>query len=72
MDTPLIIFPTGAKTWRLTYTNPPDGKTKTISLGEYPVVGLAAAREKALALKVLSASGVDPVDHRRQVATSKK
>ena len=66
----LVIFPTGTKTWKLSYSI--NKKRKTISLGEYPVVGLGQAREKALAVKTLAGSGVDPVAHRQQAASDKE
>jgi len=40
----LIVTPTGGKWWRLKYRL--DGKEKTLSLGVYPDVSLADAREK--------------------------
>lgn len=44
----LAVLPTGTKTWRLAYRVEVDGKLKpqTATLGQYPVVTLAEAREK--------------------------
>src|SRR3546814_18213416 len=42
------------------YRRPVTGKRNTISLGTYPVVGLAEARAKHQAAKKLLAAGVDP------------
>src|SRR3546814_5630693 len=42
------------------YRRPVTGKRNTISLGTYPVVGLAEAREKHQAAKKLLAASVDP------------
>ncbi|MFI3190274.1 hypothetical protein BCS42_01345 [Crenothrix sp. D3] len=40
----LLIKTNGAKWWRFDYSI--EGKRKTLSLGVYPVIGLAAARRK--------------------------
>src|SRR3546814_7124058 len=52
--------PDGARWWRMDYRRPVTGKRNTISLGTYPVVGPAEAREKHQAAKKLLAAGVDP------------
>lgn len=41
----LLVRPNGAKLWQLRYRH--DGKEKTASLGQYPDVGLSAARVRA-------------------------
>jgi len=41
----LLVKATGAKWWRFDYSI--DGKRKTLSLGTFPVTGLADARRKA-------------------------
>ena len=40
----MIVAPSGGKWWRFKYRF--DGKAKTISMGTYPEVSLAKAREK--------------------------
>jgi len=55
----LWCAPTGAKTWRVYYRL--QGKPKTASLGPYPEVGLAAAREKRDALRATLRDGKDPM-----------
>jgi hypothetical protein len=40
----LLVTPTGGKWWRFDYAF--DGKRKTLSMGVYPDVGLAAAQER--------------------------
>src|SRR3546814_5475252 len=47
----LLMRPDGARWWRMDYRRPVTGKRNTISLGTYPVVGLAEAREKHQAAK---------------------
>lgn len=54
----LLVTPAGGKLWRFNYRFP--GKQKTVSLGPYPEVTLAMARERLLDSKKLLASGRDP------------
>lgn len=46
--------------WRFDYTRPTTGKRNTLSLGAYPTVTLAMAREGAQAARTQVAQGVDP------------
>jgi integrase len=54
----LEVRPTGSKLWRLRYQNI-KGKSTMMSLGEYPVITLARARELALEKKRLKSRGID-------------
>src|SRR5436190_24391395 len=54
----LLVTPAGGKLWRFNYRFL--GKQKTVSLGAYPEVTLAMARERLLDSKKLLASGRDP------------
>ncbi len=60
----LHITPAGSKLWRGAYRF--DGKQKTYTLGSFPEIGLAAAREKWLQAKASLADGRDPLIERRQ------
>ncbi len=64
----LEITPQGRKFWRLKYHYL--SKEKRISLGRYPIVTLAEAREKCLASLKLLDKGIDPSadrqEHRRK------
>lgn len=60
----LWVQPTGAKLWRLAYRF--GGKRKLLSLGTYPVMTLAEAREARLENKRLLAAGIDPADQRKR------
>lgn len=64
----LIVMPNGAKYWRLKYRHL--GKEKKLSIGVYPEVSLADAREKCLQARKLIAEGIDPSqakkDNKRQ------
>ncbi|MBZ5486482.1 integrase arm-type DNA-binding domain-containing protein [Halomonas aquamarina] len=64
MGLELRISPNGSRGWRLRYTRP-NGKRNMISLGNYPDVSLAEAREKRTDLKRLIAKGIDPVEHKQ-------
>lgn len=53
------VKPNGTKLWKLFYRI--NGKMKTLSLGAYPEVSLARARERRLEAKTLLADGIDPM-----------
>ena len=55
---------TGTKLWRVRYRFA--GKASMISLGEYPIIGLAEARQKQEEIKTLLANNIDPAAHRQQ------
>jgi hypothetical protein len=59
----LLVMPSGSKLWRLAYRF--GGKQKLISLGAYPEVSLADARERRDEAKKLLARGIDPSAKRR-------
>lgn len=54
----LLLRPEGSRYWRLDYRF--DGRRKTLALGVYPEVTLAAARKRRQAAKALLAEGQDP------------
>jgi integrase len=56
--------PTGAKKWVLRFLW--QGRAREMGLGSYPEVGLAEARERAMAGRRLARSGVDPIAERKQ------
>jgi len=61
----LIVQPTGARWWRQRYRWA--GKEQTLSLGTYPDVGLADAREKGAAIRKQVANQIDPSASRKEV-----
>lgn len=65
----LLIAPAGGKWWRLRYRF--DGKEKMLSLGTYPDVSLAEARERRDDARKLLAQGIDPGAERRAVKASR-
>lgn len=54
----VLLTPNGSKLWRLSYRF--EGKQKTLALGAYPAVSLAAARKRREEAKALLAAGTDP------------
>lgn len=62
-------MPTGSKIWRVAYRV--DGKQKTVTVGKYPAVTLAQAREKCAEARKLLAADVDPVAQRRETKKAK-
>lgn len=61
----LLLRPDGARWWRWDYRRPVTGKRNTLSLGTYPDVSLAAARERHAAARKLLADGIDPGEQRK-------
>jgi len=61
----LAVQPTGAKLWWFRYRFA--GKPKTLSLGQYPLITLKAAREWAQEARKLLANGVDPNEAKKSV-----
>lgn len=64
----LQISPSGGKWWRLAYRYM--GKQKLLSLGTYPAVSLADARQRRDEAKKLLANGVDPAENRKATKQS--
>ncbi len=54
----LLVHPNGSKYWQLGYRF--DGKQKVFSIGVYPAVSLADARQRRDEAKKLLAQGIDP------------
>ena len=59
----LLVTPTGGKWWRFKYRF--GGKEKLLSLGTYPEVSLADARERREAARKQVAAGIDPGEVRK-------
>lgn len=62
----LLMRPDGARWWRWDYRRPVTGRRNTLSLGTYPDVGLADARQRHAEARKLLAAGVDPGEQRKQ------
>ena len=61
----LYVSPSGGKLWRLTYRH--DGKEKLLSLGAYPAVSLAKARQRRDDARVLLADDIDPGEYKKEM-----
>lgn len=66
----LEISPNGGKWWRYKYRY--NGVEKRISLGTYPDVSLAKARENHIAARKLLADGINPSEHRKEKKATTK
>lgn len=56
----LYVTKLGAKSWRMNYVRPITKKHATMTLGLYPDVTLAQARQKRSEIRALLAQGIDP------------
>lgn len=61
----LRVSPTGVKTWSVIYTREADSAKRRVTVGAYPVIGLEAARKKALKMMSAVADGDDPAGRKR-------
>lgn len=66
----LEVDPAGGKWWRWKYRF--QGKEKRLSLGVYPEVSLAIAREQRQECRRLLAQGTDPAEHRKAVKSARE
>ncbi len=66
----LVVFPTGSKLWQMRYRF--DARDKTASLGKYPEVSLAEARDKCDQMRKQLANEIDPVEAKRVTRQKKK
>lgn len=61
----LLLRPDGARWWRWDYRRPVTSKRNTLSLGTYPDVTLADARNRRDNARKQLAGGIDPGEHRK-------
>lgn len=61
----LVVKTTGSKIWRFRYSHPITSKRQTYTIGKYPAVTLAEARQQRDSAKVLLAQGIDPQENKR-------
>lgn len=64
----LFVTPKGSKLWRYDYRL--FGKRRTFSIGAYPLLSLAEAREECDKARKLVFSGIDPVQDRKNERTA--
>ena len=65
----VMVTPAGGKWWRLRYRF--NEKEKLLSLGTYPDVSLAQARERRDEARKLLAAGIDPGEHRKATSAAR-
>jgi integrase len=66
----LSVVPSGARSWILRYQC--DGKRREMGIGGFPLVSLAEARVRALAIRAgIKNGGVDPLIAKREAAAEK-
>ncbi len=56
----------GAKSWSYRFRDRSSGKLIRSTIGPYPDIGLATARDRALELRKLVLAGVNPIEQRRR------
>ncbi|MCC5977016.1 MAG: integrase arm-type DNA-binding domain-containing protein [Salinarimonas sp.] len=61
----LVIQKTGAKAWAVRYRAPGTGKPSKYTLGKFPLLGLAQAREAARKALAQVSEGIDPAGVRK-------
>jgi hypothetical protein len=61
----ILINTDGSKWWRWDYRRPIASKRNTLSLGTYPEVSLADARNRHAEARRQLAAGIDPGEHRK-------
>jgi integrase len=66
----LWVTPAGGKLWRWAYEF--EGREKLMSLGKYPIITLAEARERRDAARKMVANGIDPMAKRKQDRTEER
>lgn len=66
----LLVTPNGSKLWRIKYRV--EGKEKTLSLGAYPDLSLANARQRRAEARQQMAEGVDPGEHKKAARAAQK
>lgn len=67
----LLSITAKSKLWRFRYERPITKKRNDLSLGAYPEISLARAREIREEYRALLAQGIDPAEHRQQQEQAK-
>lgn len=64
----LLVKTNGSKLWRYDYARPLTKKRATYSLGAYPDLSLVDARNIHSELRTMLVKGVDPLEHKKELA----
>jgi integrase len=65
-----LVMPGGAKTWIYQYSL--DGKRREVTIGRYPEIGVADARDRHAEYRVMVEKGLDPAAHKRAEDAERK
>ncbi len=68
----LVVFPTGAKVWKLRYMTPFTKKKNTYTIGGYPEISLIEARKIKGECRALLSQNIDPHAHRQAIEQAKQ
>jgi integrase len=60
----VAVAPSGKKTWRYQYAL--DGKRPEVTIGGYPEIGVAEARERHAEYRAMIERGMDPAQHKQE------
>ncbi len=63
----LRVHPSGTRAWLFNYQKPFTRSRSNISLGQYPAVSLASARQQRQECHAMIAQGIDPKSHREAI-----
>jgi integrase len=64
------VLPGGSKVWRYTFRLA--GKRPKLTIGPYPQIGIAQARDQHETMRAMVAQGIDPMTQRRETAREVK
>ena len=68
----LHLHPKGGKYWRYKYKSPTRGKEDVFSIGVYPEISLAEAREKHKVAHKMVTDGIDPKEQEKDFANQRR
>ncbi|ANB73775.1 integrase [Paraburkholderia phytofirmans OLGA172] len=66
----VLVMPRGAKTWIYQYSL--DGKRSEVTIGRYPEIGVADARDRHTEYRAMVEQGSDPAAHKRADEAERK
>ena len=68
----LQLYPTGSKVWRFRYDHPISKKRTKTTIGNYPEISIAQARQQREEWRALLAQEIDPQTHKARIAREKE
>lgn len=66
----VAVSPSGKKSWRYQYAL--DGKRPEVTIGGYPEIGVAEARERHAEYRAMVEKGIDPAQRKQEDKTARK